>query len=234
MIRPFVKMTAILAVCLTLSAQPVTRTGLDQRVDAIKLSLVTPFEALLQIGQRYRIPLGIVVGDKQIVTPVAEISVPQGDLRSALQAIMVFTPLYSWKQEQGVIVVAEVHPSAETRFLPSLVIRSFISPPSTVRQLSNQLWMSVQAELDPTRSGFWGVIHNDDQQLVAPIKEKNASVEHILNDVVRYRRTAAWIILPPPPRIVDAPEDRLWGILTYADPSEPVEKLCCLNRSFLR
>ena len=120
-----------------------------------------------------------------------------------------------------------------TERLFTTVIPSFEAREATTGQLSNLLWMDLQLRLDPTERGFATIYHSNDHSLLAPIRLQDITVKDVLNEIVRRRKSAAWIGFPAPVNLLNVPGDKLWNIVTYDDPPAAVTELCCLDRNNL-
>lgn len=191
-------------------------------------------DALIRLGQLYDRPLGIVSGDKKIATTQISIRAPQATAQEAMTVLIRQLPAYEWREDRGVIIVQPHVLPPLARKLLGTVISRVVAHDSSAEQLSALLWWELQRRLDPENApqGYWGVSH--DRVRIIHFNLTNASVQEVLNEIARRRGSAAWIALPPPETLKGAPRERLWSIVTYADPPEPLDRLCCLNREYFR
>lgn len=79
------------------------------------------------------------------------------------------------------------------------------------------LWMEVQIKVDPDAKprGFMITSHESGLYNLGDIDLKDVRVDQVLNEMVRRRRAAAWILLPSPKTLKGADRDSLWGIVGY-------------------
>ena len=195
---------------------------------------VGALDALIRLGQLYERPMGIVSGDRKIATTQVSVRTAQATTQEAMAALMRQLPEYEWREDRGVIVVQpRVVPPVAKKMLRT-VISKFAAGDSSTEQLSALLWWELQRTVDPesARRGYWGIGH--DYVRIGPVDLTNVTIDQMLTEIVRRRGSAAWVVPPPPVTLKGAPRDRLWSIVIYASPPQPLDQLCCLNQEYFR
>ncbi|SRR5712692_7487815 len=191
-------------------------------------------DALIQLGQLYDQPMGIVCGDKKIATTHVSVRAHQATTQEAMTLLIGQLPGYEWGDRSGVVLVQpRVLPLLSEKMLQT-VIPKFVAKDSGTEQLSALLWWELQRRLDPESAGtgYWGISH--DPVRIGLIDLSNVTTGEVLSEIVRRRKSAAWVVLPPPETLKGTPRERLWGIVTYTNPAQPLDRLCCLNREYFR
>jgi hypothetical protein len=193
-------------------------------------------DALIRLGQLYGRPMGVVGGDKKIAERQTSVRAPQTTAHEAMAVLMRQLPGYEWREDNRVIIVQPRVLAPVTKQMLSVIIPSIAAKKVDIDGLSFRLWMELQLQVDPNshRRGFAGTGHVRDYFDLGPINLTNVTVEEVLNEIVRRRGSAAWIALPPPETLKGAPRERLWSIVTYANPPQPLDQLCCLNLQYFR
>ncbi len=193
---------------------------------------VSALDAAIRIGQVFDRPLGIICADASIATIDVSLHLPGATVESAFNELLRNLQQYEWRDEGGVIVFRPHEIPEPAQRLLEIVIPRFAARKARTAELSDLLWMEVQLQMDPTVQGFYGLRRSRDDAEIGPLDMAGANVESILNEIVRRRKKAAWIVPPAPAKLLAAQNDRLWAIVTYAHPPEPLSDLCCINMSY--
>ena len=193
----------------------------------------TAIDALLWFGELCSQPLGMIASDKTIASAQISLNLANGDCDDAFARILQKIPNYKSERIDGVLVIQPAVRDPETEELFTTVIPKFGAVEATTGQLSDLLWMEVQLRNDPTIRGFAGIRHTKDHTLLAAFDLRDATVQQVLNEIVRRRRSAAWVGFHPIQPSNGAPRQMPWNIIAYEVPPAPIEDLCCLDRSNL-
>lgn len=223
-----------IAACLTSERQ--TRPGQQAPRLDYEAHNISPLDALIHLGELYDQPLGIVSADQKIATDLVSAQAPKATSREALAALMQELPAYEWTESEGVLIVRPRAVPPLTKRMLGIVIQRISAQNVDIDALSFRLWMEIQLQVDPESrtKGFMGVGHSRDDFDLGPLDLTNVTVEGVLDEIVRKRKSAAWVVLPPPQTLKGTSRDRLWGIVTYSVPPQPLDQLCCLNLEYLK
>ncbi len=232
--------TVIIAILATVTLFANGQTGGNEQGAAARRDYevhdIGVLDALIQLGQLYDQPMGIVCGDKKIASIRVSVQAPGATAQEAMALLIRQLPGYKWSEDKSLILVRPRLVAPITKRILHAVIRSIAAKNIDVDALSFRLWMELQLEIDPEShtKGFFGISHPRDYFDLGPIDLTNVTIQEVLNEIVRRRKSAAWVTLPPPETLKGTPRERLWGIVTYANPAQPLDRLCCLNREYFR
>ena len=181
-------------------------------------------DALLQLGFKTGIPLGIVATDPSLWKRKISLDISGETFSSLLSRILSAAPGYAWSVDHGVVVISSTSVTTTDDFI-NAKIRSFdVEKPQDAENLSADLWMAVLLTLDPgRREGFYGVLHPSslDREL-PPAHLSGSETWVILNWIVREHGKAAWIAMPFTGDIQKTQVNQLWKLFFY--PQEEVTR----------
>ncbi len=193
-------------------------------------------DALIQLGELYDRPMGIISGNQTIAAIKVSARSRQATALEATSALVHQLPGYEWAEVDGVLVVRpHVLPSITNRML-AIVISRITAQNMDIDSLNFRLWMELQLQVDPESrtKGFAGIGHLRHYFDLGQIDLTNVRIDEVLNELVRRKKSAAWVIPPPPETLKGTPREKLWGIVFYSNPPLPLDRLCCLNQDSLR
>lgn len=197
-------------------------------------STVSGLVALLSAGRYAKTPVGLVCDDRKTLQ---DVMVVYHD-GMTIDEVTAKLPRYSSVTRDSVAIVAPDSMPAQTARLLGTIISSYMTGPASFAQMGTSLWMDVVIATSPHKpQTFLGVISGRDPAVVNHgINLQDASVETILNAIVRSSAGAAWIVLPPSKGLEDASQDDLWNFVRYgsADVDAPISSLCCISLSLLQ
>jgi len=193
-------------------------------------------DALIRLGEVYNRPMGIICRDAKILSSKVKIRMAQATAEEALKAVMLQLSDYKWSENNGILQVRPKLLPAQTERMLGITIPRIAAEDIDMDALSNRLWMELQIQVDPeSRSkGFIGHGNLRDYYELGGVDFTNARIDQVLDEIVRRRKSAAWILLPPPDVLKGVPRDRLWAIVTYATPPRPLNDLCCLRLDYFQ
>jgi hypothetical protein len=199
---------------------------LTQNVENYRASGISRLDAIIRLGEEYKIPLGIDLGDAWLLQS-AVVDVQQGTVQQVLSSLLKGTDHYHFSEQDGVVVI---EPVEKQNGILQTVIPDFNAVPGTAQNLSNLLYMDLILQLDPSRQSFFGVDHpQSTDQLQPELHLKNKSVKFILNTITARAGNLAWVAGPAPSResMLRASSHDLWNFVFYAWPPRPLSSLCC-------
>jgi hypothetical protein len=194
---------------------------------------VSALDALVRLGQVYELPMAIISLDTRIANTRVVVRVVGATVKVAMSEVMKNLPDYEWRQRNGLIVVEPRAIPTITKQLLDTAIPDISVEQADVDGINFLLWMELQLQVDPARKakGFLGSGHLRNYRRLGRLDLKNATIERALDEIVLRIGKAAWIVFPPPPTLKNTPRDRLWSVVSYADPPAPLDQLCCIDLS---
>jgi hypothetical protein len=175
----------------------------------------TIVDSLLELGRRTKIPLAIPCADAAFQHSMISVHLEHSTVGAVLSAILRDEPNVTAHLDQGVIVVDRLPRELNCKFIDTVIPTFGMTHPETVEHISAKLWMTLELQLDPTKTGFAGILHPSDyDKKLAPFELRNQTVGDILTWLVARHSAAAWIGLPSA-RPSDAYLNELWRIVFY-------------------
>ncbi|HWS98067.1 MAG TPA: hypothetical protein VN620_16510 [Candidatus Methylomirabilis sp.] len=192
---------------------------------------VGALDALVRLGALYNQPIGIICRDSEIVSRKVSLTVAEASVEESMRAVMNLLPEYEWSEDNGVFVVRPKVLPRQTEEMLNVIIPHIFAENIDMDGLSSRLWMELQVQVDPESRSRGFLLHGHLQNYyeLGKVDLTNVRIDEVLNEIVRRRKIAAWVMLPPPDSIKGASRERLWGIVTYAQPPRPLSELCCLQ-----
>jgi hypothetical protein len=177
-------------------------------------------DALLDLGQREHVPMGIeYLGHRALTSPIS-VRIPAGPLGRALSLILSRAPGYTWSERYGAIVISHDPLPAGTAALLAAVISAFAGlPKDTLDDVAGGLEMRVYFALHPKARGWGGSYIGSPHPVVLgrALHLRDATVREILSRAVSGRN-AAWVVLVAPRTVAAIPNSTLWRFLPYTNP----------------
>lgn len=176
-------------------------------------------DALLEIGQREHIPIGIEYVDEKSLSATISVHSKETTVAGALSVVLPRSSGYTWSERYGVIDVTHTGVPTGNRNLLDHVLPAFDAPRSSLDKFSFELEMALLHDLSPETAGFGGdYISSDPPVLVGPLRLRGASVREILSRAASQEHPAAWVITVPPAGLGQASSNGLWKMLPYTEP----------------
>jgi hypothetical protein len=176
-------------------------------------------DALLQLGQEERIPLGIEYVDREALEKPINVKMDETTVGEVMERLLGQDRGYSWFVREGVLTVSHESITSQKGNLLDYVLPEFSSPRCSVGDANHLLFMALELQLYPQTQGFAGEYSPGDlQNLIGPLKLQNARVWRVLNRLVSVNKKAAWIVQVPPSHLDKLPRNGLWTIVEYETP----------------
>jgi hypothetical protein len=84
---------------------------------------------------------------------------------------------------------------------------------------SAALYFALYRNLHPEVTGYAGEFNpGNPDNVIGPLKVRNATVRHVLNLLANGSNKGAWIVRVPPGHLDQLPPDGLWTIIEYESP----------------
>ena len=191
-----------------------------RRVGPLDIVGVPLVDALLEIAQRERIPMGIEYIDVQALTATVSVHAKETTLAGLLSLVLPRSSGYVWSERCGVIDITHVGAPIGRANLLDHVIATFDIPRSSLDEFNSELEMALKRDLNPEASGFGGdYISLGPPVFVGPFHIRDASVREILSRAARQEGAAAWVVTVPPEGFSQASSHSLWKMLPYTQPA---------------
>jgi hypothetical protein len=203
------------------AARQIGQALLEKSVPGFSVTQANRLNALLQLAQQQRVPLGIEYVERQALVERISLNVLETSLENLLRMILPADRGYRWSVDDGVVLISNAKISAAPSLLDRVIPDYELKRPATLQEAALLLKMDLELELDPSIGGFAGnFAPGDTTRKIGPLHVKNRTVRQILNALVETAGGAAWIV-PIPPRQPDKiPAQGLWRILEYHQPPQ--------------
>jgi hypothetical protein len=237
MIRTVASLTLLLTFGgISLNSEQIAQTHAPALGQDYEVRDIGALDALVRLGELYDRPMGIVCEDTKIVSRKVTVREIQAPVEQALQALIMQLPGYKWSVDNGVFVIRPAVLPTQTEKMLNIVIPRIFAESIDIDTLSNRLWMEIQIQVDPESQSKGFLLHGHLRNYyeLGRIDLTNARIDQVLSEITRRRKSAAWVLLPPPDALKGVSRDRLWGIVTYAKPPQPLVQLCCLRLDYLQ
>jgi hypothetical protein len=155
-------------------------------------------DALLQLGQEQRIPIGIEYVDAAAFR--SRITLHEQDMTVGRLLDTITHPLgYSWFVDGDVVIVTHSGaPQGSKNLLDSRIPEFPIAREVTLQAASFQLLGKLYFALHPHATGIVGDYPSGNPQFrVGPWTMRNATVRQILNRIVSQHKNGAWVVQQP-------------------------------------
>lgn len=185
-------------------------------------------DALIRLGRQTKLPFGIVE-DQNLCRTQVVVEVRDKTVGAVLTSILDQLPGYLWSVNEGVIEIRprEVRPSA--RQILDIVVPHFAVGETTMALLTAYLQNQISAVLRPGQGSAGSIPVSPQATHVAPFKLDNATVEQILNHIVKLKGHGLWILYSLPANGTERAVQSRVDISSYADDSLPSEDGVCTN-----
>jgi hypothetical protein len=173
-------------------------------------------DALLQLGQEQRIPIGIEYVDAAAFR--GRITLHEQDMTvGRLLDTITHGQGYSWFADGGVIIVSHNGAQLGRKNLLNLRISEFtIAQEVTLQAASLQLLGNLYFALHPHATGIAGDYPSGNPQFrVGAWTMRNATVRQILNRIVSQHKNGAWVVQQPAWNMDKDPPYGLWRVFEY-------------------
>jgi hypothetical protein len=173
-------------------------------------------DALLQLGQEQRVPIGIEYIDAAAFRNRITLHVRNSTMGILLGTITHGQGYYWFKQGEVVIVTHRGAPQGRKNLLNTRISEFTIGKEITLQAASLQLLLHLYFVLHPNSTGIAGDYPGGNANFrVGPLNMRNATVRQILNRIVSQHRNGAWAVQQAPCNMDKDPSYGLWRIFEY-------------------
>lgn len=175
--------------------------------------------ALLELGRKARVPLGIEYVDLASLEKPVSVTLASTTVAGALRALLRGHPTYTWHEDGRTVVIGSSRLPPAARNLFDWVMPDLKVPRCTITEASGLIRMSLALSLHPSLRGFAGEYAPGKlSDLVGPVTFRNATVRHMLDALVAQAGDVAWVSRALPRDMSELPPGGLWRIVSYDDP----------------
>jgi len=173
-------------------------------------------DALLQLGQAQRIPVGIDYIDAAAFRSRISLREQNTSVGKLLDSI-THGQGYSWFASGGVIIVTHDGAPQGRKNLLNLRISEFtIAREVTLQAASLRLLGKLYFVLHPDATGIVGDYPSGNPQFrVGPWTMRNATARQILDRIVSQHNNGAWVVQQAPWNMDKEPDYGLWRVIEY-------------------
>jgi hypothetical protein len=187
---------------------------LEARTGQLRVQQTSQVNALVELAKNVKVPFAIVCADEELRTTQISVDLDGATVQQALLEITSSRHDLAFSTENGVVVVQKVPLPTDCSYL-NTTVPVFDANRDTVQHLSAKLWMTLQSQLDPSKTGFLGVLHpTPADKNVGPAELRGKTVKEILIWLVAKHGGAAWVAFPSP-AVTQTSMDNLWEIFFY-------------------
>jgi hypothetical protein len=193
---------------------------LSRPVRSLHLEASNAIQAILQIGQAYRVCFGIEYVGNDLMSRGVNADISSGTVADALKAILPVDHGYVVAERDGVVEISNPTHLPKARSTFETKIERFRMRRGPVQEISNGLRMQLAAQVDPSVKGFAGSYRTGDlEDIVGPFDERDKAVSEMLDKVVRQsRRGATWLAQFSPAVLKPNLPWQIWTIIEYDRP----------------
>jgi hypothetical protein len=178
--------------------------GLIQLVTPLEKKSIDTFEshggpamnAILRFGIENGIPLRLIASGDHLCSKI-ELTVRNQTAGEVVDAIVKQVDGYQWSVKDGVLAIEPRTLSSSTAKLLTTQIPQFHVGPATTQDFEQLLWMFTKAVINPQKGYLLGHIDSADAAKIPRVEMSDATVEQILDNVVKQGGAGAWILTPP-------------------------------------
>lgn len=219
----------LLVVCLSARAVIVASQPSNPQPNLLSIHLqnVSPFQAFIVLGEKYHVPLGIVVGaSDKLCAPLRNVELKNVTAEQAFTDVLSGSD-YVWKKEgTGFLIEPRTLSPADKHFL-NLRFSRFSGTDTTIQGLGIILQGYIATRLHPSQGYALDILSSPDAEHFKPFTLSNATVEKIANHIVGLGHGGAWILYPESRNNDRTRSVRRLYIYGYLDDSPFLHALSC-------
>jgi hypothetical protein len=224
---------AILAIIVLLgwlcgmNAQSDNTTRLNQAVVGFQARGEAGLQTILRLGETAEVPVGVVRADDSLCRDKIDLSVQKDTVANIMSKVISQTPDYRWLTRDGVVIIEPKSISADTAEFLDIVIPRYAAPESTLQELAAFLLTDVRGVLRPNEGTAADILSSSNEARTKPFEMRDATVEQILNRMVKQGQGGAWILLPIPKDYRVAADRQFVQVVGYPDTEGRIGKISC-------
>jgi hypothetical protein len=185
----------------------------------------TSLEALLRLGMENKVALGIVRTDNRLCKNAEDVTIDNQPFLNAANTLLKSIDGYQAVVRDGVIVIEPRTASPNSEKILNLVIGQYVAQEgSSMQELGVYLWRYVYDILHPEASTMIEMLSGTTVP-IPPFEMHNATVEQILNRIVKEVGGGVWVLPPIPDDYRNKRDLRIADVSSYTDDVEKIRKI---------
>src|SRR6266404_699978 len=188
----------------------------------------TSLKAFLRLGEESKIALGIVRINNNLCRNAEVVAVDNQPVLYTVNSLLKSISGYQAVVKDGVIIIEPGATPPNSAQILNLVIERYVAPPgSTMQELGAYLWQSVYYSFHPTEGTMMEILSGTNSVPIPPFEMHNATVEQILNRIVKEGGGGVWVLPPIPDNYRDKRDLKVADVSSYVDDKEKIRKTPC-------
>ena len=198
------------------------------QVISINLQSVSPFQALLFLGTKYHVPLGIVIATPtKLCSPLKTIQFEHATVEQALTKVLSGSD-YLWERDGDAYIVKPRAPGEAEEQILNLRLDRFSGSDTTIQGLGIILAGYIHSHLYPKEGYAGDILSTPESEHIPPFTLSNVTVKQVANYIVGLKNKGVWILYPKPDQPEKTQSQQLYTY-GYSDDHDLILSLPCSN-----
>ena len=188
----------------------------------------TALQSLLRLGIETKVAFGIIRTDDRLCKNTVDVTISDEPVLNTADRVLKGTEGYRAVVRDGIIIIEpQVVPPNSAQILNLLIDRYIAPPGSTMQELGVYLWRSVYAVFHPAEGTMTEIVSGTNPVYIPPFEMRNATVEQILNRMVKEGGGGVWVLPPIPDDYRGKRDLKVADVSSYTDDVAKIRKISC-------